>query len=87
MDNGRVHIYNWSQLPDVGPWDSLSWNEARSWAVRAEWEDENGALQDEHNTARIADIGLSEILAGHDVKASPGTILWASPEQLQVKLV
>ena len=43
-------------------------------------------VQDEHNNARIADIGLSKIMVGTDVKASPGTTLWASPEQLQVNL-
>ena len=41
-------------------------------------------MQDEHNNARIADIGLSKVLAGQDVQASPGTTLWASPEQIQV---
>ncbi|KAK9836553.1 hypothetical protein WJX74_003018 [Apatococcus lobatus] len=43
-------------------------------------------LLDEHNNARIADIGLSKVLAGQDVQASPGTTLWASPEQIQRKL-
>ncbi|KAK9864517.1 hypothetical protein WJX84_000430 [Apatococcus fuscideae] len=40
-------------------------------------------LLDEHQTARVADIGLGKTLAGVDVKASSATFLWAAPEQLQ----
>ena len=61
---------------------------ARSYHMRLVSVDPNSGslvpMQDEHNNARIADIGLSKVLAGQDVQASPGTTLWASPEQIQV---
>ena len=43
-------------------------------------------LQDEHDKACVADIGLGKMMAGKDALASAATFFWAAPEQLQVMI-
>lgn len=43
------------------------------------------ALQDEHNKAYVADVGLGKLLTeGAEAVAYAASLFWAAPEQLQV---